>query len=160
MEHILTHLKSKYPSMKALIVFSDGPTSQFKQRFLFSNLHSWQEEHDLKLTWNFFATSHGKGVVDGLGGTLKRAVWRCIRAEQAHVTNAEECPDAIYPGRERLATITHIMVYGPVNNHFHFFFKGTFFSAIPQHSGCLSDTQWTTNLLWCAVTISVFVFIR
>lgn len=35
-------------------------------------------EQDLK--WNFFATSHGKGVVDGLGGTVKRSVWRYVRS--------------------------------------------------------------------------------
>ena len=49
---------------KPLIFFSDGATSQFKQRYLFSNLHSWEMEHDIELSWNFFATSHGKGVVE------------------------------------------------------------------------------------------------
>ena len=29
-------------------------------------------------------------MVDGIGGTVKRAVWRCVRSDQAHVTNAEE----------------------------------------------------------------------
>ncbi|CAF3391449.1 unnamed protein product [Rotaria socialis] len=28
--------------------------------------------------WNFFATSHGKGVVDGIGGVVKRLVWSAI----------------------------------------------------------------------------------
>lgn len=50
-----------------------SPTSQFKQRFLFSNLYAWVMEHDLNITWIFFATSHGKGAVDGIWGTLKRA---------------------------------------------------------------------------------------
>ena len=36
------------------------------------------------------ATSHGKGVVDGLGGTMKRAVWRHVRSGHAHVSNPEE----------------------------------------------------------------------
>ena len=26
--------------------------------------------------WSFFATSHGKGENDGLGGDVKNAVWR------------------------------------------------------------------------------------
>ena len=47
-------------------------------------------EHDLKITWNFFATSHGKGVVDGIGSTLKRTVWRHVKAIRAHMTNASE----------------------------------------------------------------------
>ena len=55
-----------------LNIFSDGPSSKFKQKYLFSNLYLWEEEHDLKINWNFFATSHGKGIVDGVGGTVKR----------------------------------------------------------------------------------------
>ena len=47
-------------------------------------------DHHLKLTWNFFAISHEKGVVDGLGGTVKRAVWRHVRSGQVHRTTAEE----------------------------------------------------------------------
>ena len=38
----------------------------------------------------FFATSHGKGEVDGLWGTVKRAVWRHVRSGQVHTTTAEE----------------------------------------------------------------------
>ena len=56
----------------------------------FSNLHSWEMEHDIKLSWNFFATSHGKGVVDGIGGTVKRTVWRHIKTEKHHITSAQE----------------------------------------------------------------------
>ena len=41
--------------MKALNVFNDGITSEFKQRFLLLNLYSWQEEQALKLARNFFA---------------------------------------------------------------------------------------------------------
>ena len=69
----MKHLKEKFPSIKVLNVFSDGAGSQFKQRFLFWNLHYWEQDHHLKLTWNFFATSHGKGVVDGLGGNSQES---------------------------------------------------------------------------------------
>ena len=85
MQYIFNHLKT------TLKIFSDGATSsQFKQKYLFLNLY---EEHDLiKIKWNFFAT-YGKGVVDGIGGTVKHAVWRHIRSEQANVTNAKEYAD-------------------------------------------------------------------
>lgn len=29
-------------------------------------------KHNVKLAWNFSATSHGKGPVDGIGATVKR----------------------------------------------------------------------------------------
>ncbi len=89
-QHIINHLKEKYPGIEQLDVFTDGASSQFKQRFLFCNLYAWEQEHGFKIKWHFFATSHGKGVVDGLGGTVKRAVWRHIRSGQAHVSNPEE----------------------------------------------------------------------
>ena len=89
-QRIINRLKQKYPTIEQLDVFTDGASSQFKQRFLFSNLHAWEQEHELKIKWHFFATSHGKGVVDGLGGTVKRAVWRHIRSGHANVSNAEE----------------------------------------------------------------------
>ena len=73
-------------------------------------------EYDLKITWNFFATSHGKGVVDGIGGTVKRAVWRHVKAERAHMTNASEystlgkwlCPNIHikFVSKEEIAELT------------------------------------------------------
>ena len=41
--------------------FSDGAASKFKQRYLFSNLHHWEQNTKTKMIWNFFTTSHGKG---------------------------------------------------------------------------------------------------
>jgi hypothetical protein len=32
----------------------------------------------IHIQWNYFATSHGKGVVDGIGGTVKRLVWNSV----------------------------------------------------------------------------------
>ena len=90
MQFIFICLKEKYVSIETIDIFSDGAASQFKQRYLFSNLHSWEMEHDIKLYWNFFATSHGKGVVDGIGGTVKRTVWRHIKTEKHHITSAQE----------------------------------------------------------------------
>ena len=88
MTHILTDLKQKYPTVQQIDVFSDGASSQFKQRFLFSNLQMWEQQFHTELKWHFFATSHGKGVVDGLGGTVKRSVWRYVRSGKAQATTA------------------------------------------------------------------------
>ncbi len=49
MQSIFAQLMASYPSIEKIDVFSDGPTSQFKQRFLFSNLYGWEMEHDLKI---------------------------------------------------------------------------------------------------------------
>ena len=44
-----------------------------KQKFLFSNLHTWKIEFKCKITWNFFATSHRKGALDGIGSTVQQS---------------------------------------------------------------------------------------
>ena len=42
--------------------------SQFKNRFMVAALKPLQEKHSIEITCNFFATSHGKGPVDGMFG--------------------------------------------------------------------------------------------
>lgn len=43
------------------------------------------------MVWNFFATSHGKRVADGIGGTVKRSVWNYIKANTGcAINNAEQ----------------------------------------------------------------------
>jgi hypothetical protein len=53
-------------------------------------------ENELKrITWSFFATAHGKGVVDGIGGTLKRNAWLKVKARQCIISNANEFHAAV-----------------------------------------------------------------
>ena len=80
LEIILNHIKIVLPNVKEINCFSDGAASQFKQRFLFRNLIHISNERKIRLNWHFFATSHGKGVVDGIGGTVKRLVWSAVLA--------------------------------------------------------------------------------
>lgn len=99
---ILDHIRSDHPSIENVYFFSDGAgraASQFKQMFSFINLTFLQEEYNLKtFIWNFFTTSHGKGAVDGVGGTVKRLVWSRVLAVKAIVTNSKsfcECGKAV-----------------------------------------------------------------
>lgn len=88
-DRLFLELQQSNPNLKELAFFSDGAASQFKQRFLFVNLSLMEQDYGLKVSWHFFATSHGKGVVDGIGGTLKRAVWRESMAGLV-ISSAEE----------------------------------------------------------------------
>lgn len=56
----------------------------------FSNLSLFEETHGIKLTWNFFATSHGKGVVDGMGGTVKRTAWHYAKAGKKFISTPQQ----------------------------------------------------------------------
>ena len=57
----------------------DGPVSHFKNKFILAILAPVQRKHGIEITWNFFATSHSKGPVDGIGGAVKRLVWIAVR---------------------------------------------------------------------------------
>jgi len=87
---IILDLKKRFPVLKTINIFSDGASSQFKQRFSFTNLTFLSMDHNIELIWNFFSSGHGRGAVDGVGGTLKRLVWKGVLANQCVVRNAQD----------------------------------------------------------------------
>lgn len=76
-------------------VWSDGPSSQFKNKFMVVAQRILQEKYNVNLFWNFFPTSHGKGPVDGIGGALKRQVWLEVKNRNCTVSNASEFAEAV-----------------------------------------------------------------
>ncbi|KAJ8879778.1 hypothetical protein PR048_020386 [Dryococelus australis] len=44
----------------------------------------------LILKWLFFATSHGKGAVDGIGGLVKRFMWNDVKLQRANISCAND----------------------------------------------------------------------
>lgn len=81
---------SKNPSVTSLHVFSDRAASQFKQKYNFSNIRLLKNDYNLeRFVWTFFASSHGKGAVDGIGAVVKRYVWNMVRSHKKVVRNAE-----------------------------------------------------------------------
>ena len=56
---------------RKVIYFSDGAASQYKNRENFINLANHEADFGMPADWHFFATSHGKGPCDGVGGTVK-----------------------------------------------------------------------------------------
>ena len=74
MNPVLDSILSKYPKVKVIHFFSDGPATQYRQKlnfFLFTQMIA-----DRGLTygsWNYLEAGHGKGIPDGVGATLKRS---------------------------------------------------------------------------------------
>lgn len=52
---------------------------------------SAEDDFKMKIDWNFFATSHGKGAVDGIGATVKRGIWNAIKSCQIVIKDSTEC---------------------------------------------------------------------
>lgn len=71
-------------------MWSDGCSGQFKNRWILSTLAFADDVFDVNMTWNFFAPRHGKGAVDGIGGSVKRFVYQRIMAGRVKVYSAED----------------------------------------------------------------------
>ena len=53
---------------------------KFKNQFITGRLLYLLSQHlNLPVSWNYFSTSHGKGIVDGIGGAAKARVREQVR---------------------------------------------------------------------------------
>lgn len=75
---MINYLKKKFGqnNVKKLYFFSDGAGSQYKNKFNFINLLNHNKDFGIDFEWHFFATAHGKGACDGIGGCIKRNAYR------------------------------------------------------------------------------------
>jgi hypothetical protein len=77
-------------------VFTDGAGSQFKNRYVYHHLSHFRKIFGFAiLGWNFFATAHGKGPVDGVGGTLKRMARSTVLRRKCNIHTAAELAAAV-----------------------------------------------------------------
>ena len=60
-----------------------------KKRFTAAAMILLQKKHQIHIHWNVFATSHSKGLVDGIGpgGAVKRYVWTTVKQRKEIVVN-------------------------------------------------------------------------
>ena len=86
-ETLLTNLLQD--DIKVVHIWSDGPSSQFKNRFVAAALPWLEKQCKVKIDWNFFAASHGKGPVDVSGGTIKRMASTEIIKRRAIINDAK-----------------------------------------------------------------------
>ena len=56
------------------IIWSDGPTYEFKNKFMAKFLQILSQKYQHPFSWKYFTASHGKGVLDGVGGQAKSIV--------------------------------------------------------------------------------------
>jgi len=63
---VLEFVKREMPIVNAVNICTDGPSSQFKNKFIFSMLPQLSSVYGIQICWNYFATSHGKGPNDAL----------------------------------------------------------------------------------------------
>ena len=57
-----------------LVIYTDGPSSEFKNRYIVKLVSMLSKKFQFKVSWKNFPTSHRKGVVDGIGGSANSQV--------------------------------------------------------------------------------------
>ena len=82
--------------------FTDGCAAQYKGRGGFATLSQRPEESQL-ICRNFFETSHGKNVCDGLGATVKSSSHQAVISGKKIIANAKDlfkhCQEILEHGR-------------------------------------------------------------
>ena len=89
MEAVIDNLQDKVTTLIAeLDIFSDGATQHFKSKYMFMWASSLLEKKGILVSWHFSATSHGKGAVDGIGGTMAPPSGQCSgRSKSVPITS-------------------------------------------------------------------------
>lgn len=69
---VLQHVKNEHPQVRSLDVWSDGPTTQYRNKQNLWLLMHIAPQYFSDVTWNMFEAGHGKGPADAVGGVVKR----------------------------------------------------------------------------------------
>lgn len=73
LQPVLLKLRETHPEVVDLHFFSDGPTTQYRNKQNFYLLSTQIHQMGFhSATWNFFESGHGKGAPDAIGGSIKR----------------------------------------------------------------------------------------
>ena len=90
LDQVIPIVKRLKSNLKSIHYWTDSPSSQYRNRFIFSVIANHQSLYNVAARWNYFEAGHGKGPCDGLGGTVKRMADEAIRQGNATIQDAKE----------------------------------------------------------------------
>lgn len=76
--------------IKRIRLWTDGPSSQFKNKYMEATIKSFETKFRKKVIWNYHATAHGKSCVDGIGAVAKNKMKRLVNSRKSVVNYAKE----------------------------------------------------------------------
>ncbi|GFR78920.1 (S)-beta-bisabolene synthase [Elysia marginata] len=85
---LLQHLNEKLKSLTKVIIFSDGCSSQYKSKMPFGHLLNLGKQ--CRVERCYLGARHGKTPCNALGGLLKQAATRAVKARQVTVQCAAD----------------------------------------------------------------------
>lgn len=76
---VIKFIRDHSPNTTVLHVYSDGPTSQYRQKKNYYLLNMFAQKMNFDYaTWSYTESGHGKSVADGIGGAVKRCLDRQV----------------------------------------------------------------------------------
>lgn len=90
LEKLIPEMKTLISSIEFIHYWTDGPTSQYRNRQIFFTIANHMEMFGMRARWNYFEVGHGKGPCDGLGGTTKRMADEAVRCQKTVIQDAND----------------------------------------------------------------------
>ena len=88
LQKTMSYVKSHVEGLDQVHHWTDSPTSQYRNKTIFSMVSCHEEHSHAKAAWNYFETGHGKERVDGIGGTAKRLADEAVRQDKVSIHDA------------------------------------------------------------------------
>ena len=86
---VFNHVQGKsLIQFKRLKIWTDGCSAQFRSRFVCFFIAHFHPE--LEIEWNYNEAHHGKGPMDGVGGTIKNCVFKEVKSGRLTIESPEE----------------------------------------------------------------------
>lgn len=87
---IVPRIKELDTQVKNIHYWTDSPSSQYRNRFVFETIAKHESIYGMKAIWNYFEAGYGKGPCDGLGGTTKRLADEAVRQGKVEIQDAKD----------------------------------------------------------------------
>ena len=107
LKKVIPFIKSEVGAFNQIHYWTDSPTSQYRNKTIFSVVSRHEETFGAKAVWNYFEAGHGKGPCDGIGGTSKRLADEAVKEEKVSIQDA---PDFMKWAEENQLGIKHHQV--------------------------------------------------
>lgn len=75
---VLNILQNNSSKITKLILISDSPVSQFRNKTIFYLLKNHAMSNQMTVKWIYLESGHGKGIADAIGATVKRLMDQAV----------------------------------------------------------------------------------
>ena len=95
--YVLNYIKEHFEdNVHDTEIWTDGPSSQFRNKYIFEFIGiTLPQLIAYNVFWNYSATSHGKGAVDGVSGTINRVVTQALVTRKVILKDAVSMFNAV-----------------------------------------------------------------